>query len=83
VHSFRNAGREPVCWLETQAPQPPDQHSYRFAGDWDYLREGDRRFISSVVVVGGTSGLGLEIARYYADRGDRVVLTGRDAGRGQ
>ena len=39
VHSFRNAGREPVRWLETQAPQPPARHSYRFAGDWDYLRE--------------------------------------------
>jgi quercetin dioxygenase-like cupin family protein len=38
VHSFRNAGREPVRWLETQAPQPPARHSYRFAGDWDYLR---------------------------------------------
>jgi len=22
----------------TQAPQPPARHSYRFAGDWDYLR---------------------------------------------
>jgi mannose-6-phosphate isomerase-like protein (cupin superfamily) len=39
VHSFRNAGREPVRWLETQAPQPPARYSYRFAGDWDYLRE--------------------------------------------
>jgi mannose-6-phosphate isomerase-like protein (cupin superfamily) len=38
VHSFRNAGRGPVRWLETQAPQPPARHSYRFAGDWDYLR---------------------------------------------
>ena len=37
--------------------------------------------MSSVLVVGGTSGLGLEIARHYADQGDRVVLTGRDAGR--
>jgi quercetin dioxygenase-like cupin family protein len=38
VHSFQNAGVEPVRWLETQAPQPPARHSYRFAGDWDYLR---------------------------------------------
>jgi NAD(P)-dependent dehydrogenase (short-subunit alcohol dehydrogenase family) len=37
--------------------------------------------MSSVVVVGGTSGLGLEIARYYAAHGDRVTLTGRDAER--
>jgi mannose-6-phosphate isomerase-like protein (cupin superfamily) len=38
VHSFRNAGHGPVRWLETQAPQPPARHSYRFAGEWDYLR---------------------------------------------
>ena len=31
-----------------------------------------------VVVVGGTSGLGLEIARHYAGRGRDVVVTGRD-----
>jgi NAD(P)-dependent dehydrogenase (short-subunit alcohol dehydrogenase family) len=35
----------------------------------------------SVVVVGGTSGLGLEVARHYAARGREVVLTGRDQGR--
>jgi NAD(P)-dependent dehydrogenase (short-subunit alcohol dehydrogenase family) len=33
----------------------------------------------SVVVIGGTRGLGLEIARHYADRGREVVLSGRDA----
>jgi NAD(P)-dependent dehydrogenase (short-subunit alcohol dehydrogenase family) len=37
--------------------------------------------MSSFVIVGGTSGLGLEIARYYASGGHRVTLTGRDAGR--
>jgi NAD(P)-dependent dehydrogenase (short-subunit alcohol dehydrogenase family) len=31
-----------------------------------------------VVVVGGTSGLGLEVARHYAGRGREVVLSGRD-----
>ena len=31
-------GTGPVRWLETQAPQPPSRHSYRFARDWDYLR---------------------------------------------
>jgi NAD(P)-dependent dehydrogenase (short-subunit alcohol dehydrogenase family) len=35
----------------------------------------------SVVVVGGTSGLGLEVARHYADQGREVVLSGRDAER--
>jgi quercetin dioxygenase-like cupin family protein len=38
VHGFRNAGTGPVRWLETQAPQPPGRHSYRFVRDWDYLR---------------------------------------------
>jgi quercetin dioxygenase-like cupin family protein len=39
VHGFRNPADRPVRWLETQAPQPPRRHSYRFARDWDYLRE--------------------------------------------
>jgi quercetin dioxygenase-like cupin family protein len=39
VHSFKNPGPGVVRWLETQAPQPPSRHSYRFARDWDYLRE--------------------------------------------
>ena len=33
------------------------------------------------VVIGGTAGIGLEVARHRAARGDEVVLTGRDAGR--
>ena len=37
----------------------------------------------SVVVVGGTSGLGREVARHYADRGHPVVLTGRDRRRAE
>lgn len=32
----------------------------------------------SVVVVGGTRAIGKEIARHYTERGDHVVLTGRD-----
>ena len=32
----------------------------------------------SVVIVGGTRGLGLELARFYAERGRDVVITGRD-----
>jgi mannose-6-phosphate isomerase-like protein (cupin superfamily) len=38
VHGFRNTGTGPLRWLETQAPQPPGRHSYRFARDWDYLK---------------------------------------------
>jgi NAD(P)-dependent dehydrogenase (short-subunit alcohol dehydrogenase family) len=37
--------------------------------------------MSTVLIVGGTSGLGLQIARYFAEAGDRVILTGRDADR--
>ena len=33
----------------------------------------------SVVIVGGTRGLGLELARFYAGRGRNVVITGRDS----
>jgi NAD(P)-dependent dehydrogenase (short-subunit alcohol dehydrogenase family) len=31
----------------------------------------------AVVIVGGTRGIGLEIVRHFADRGDHVILTGR------
>ncbi|HET9312210.1 MAG TPA: cupin domain-containing protein [Actinomycetota bacterium] len=37
VHEFRNIGDGRVRWLETQAPQPPPRHSYRFTRDWSYL----------------------------------------------
>lgn len=37
-HSFRN-GDGTVRWLETQAPPLPPRHGYRFARDWDYLRQ--------------------------------------------
>lgn len=37
LHEFRNVGEGIVRWLETQAPQPPPRHSYRFARDWVYL----------------------------------------------
>ncbi len=39
VHSFSNPGPGIVRWLETQAPQPPARHSYRFARDWIYLQD--------------------------------------------
>lgn len=38
VHGFTNTGDQPVRWLETQAPQPPRRHAYRFLRDWDHLR---------------------------------------------
>jgi quercetin dioxygenase-like cupin family protein len=38
VHGFSNPADRPVRWLETQAPQPPARHSYRFTRDWEYLQ---------------------------------------------
>ena len=38
VHGFSNPADRPVRWLETQAPQPPTRHSYRFTRDWEYLQ---------------------------------------------
>jgi NAD(P)-dependent dehydrogenase (short-subunit alcohol dehydrogenase family) len=37
--------------------------------------------MGSVVVIGGTSGLGREVASHYAAQGRDVVLSGRDIGR--
>jgi NAD(P)-dependent dehydrogenase (short-subunit alcohol dehydrogenase family) len=37
----------------------------------------------SIVVVGGTQGIGLEVARHYAERGREVVLTGRESDRAE
>ncbi|WP_432954023.1 cupin domain-containing protein [Micromonospora haikouensis] len=39
-HAFYNRTDGRTRWIETQAPQPPAQHSYRFSRDWEYL--GDR-----------------------------------------
>ncbi len=35
THGFFNKGAAPVRWLETQAPQPPTQHAFRFWQDWE------------------------------------------------
>lgn len=39
VHQFSNPTGTTVRWLETQSPQPPGRHSYRFARDWTYLTD--------------------------------------------
>lgn len=39
IHAFYNRSSARVRWLETQAPQLPSNHSYRFNRDWDYLAE--------------------------------------------
>jgi quercetin dioxygenase-like cupin family protein len=38
THGFFNTGSGRVRWVETQAPQPPAQHSYRWTGQWEYLK---------------------------------------------
>lgn len=38
VHAFEATGSE-VQWLETQSPQMPPRHAYRFVRDWQYLEE--------------------------------------------
>jgi quercetin dioxygenase-like cupin family protein len=42
VHGFYNTGSERVRWLETQAPQPPARHSYRWVRDWERYEEQQR-----------------------------------------
>ena len=35
VHSFANTGSEPVRWLETFSPQPPQENVFRFVAEWE------------------------------------------------
>jgi quercetin dioxygenase-like cupin family protein len=35
VHGFYNVGTDRVRWIETQAPQPPARHAYRWAATWE------------------------------------------------
>jgi quercetin dioxygenase-like cupin family protein len=39
VHGFYNHGTERVRWLETQAPQPPARHAYRWLPTWTKFEE--------------------------------------------
>jgi quercetin dioxygenase-like cupin family protein len=39
VHGFYNTGSERVRWIETQAPQPPARHSYRWVTPWQRFEE--------------------------------------------
>jgi len=39
AHGLANRSSAPVRWLETQAPQPPSRHQFRYRVDWDRLRE--------------------------------------------
>lgn len=63
VHGFTNAGDGPVRWLETQSPQPPSRHSYRFARDWQYL--GD--VLTSADVAGKETDMAADVAAGNGD----------------
>jgi quercetin dioxygenase-like cupin family protein len=39
IHAFFNRTSKTCRWLETQAPQPPSRHSYRFNRDWEYVAQ--------------------------------------------
>jgi len=39
VHGFYNTGSERVRWIETQAPQPPARHAYRWVRSWEKYDE--------------------------------------------
>jgi quercetin dioxygenase-like cupin family protein len=39
IHAFYNRSDQTVRWLETQSPQPPARHAYRFSRDWEYLEQ--------------------------------------------
>jgi mannose-6-phosphate isomerase-like protein (cupin superfamily) len=40
MHALTNRSSAPVRWLETQAPQPPTRHQFRYRVDWDRLVAG-------------------------------------------
>jgi quercetin dioxygenase-like cupin family protein len=37
MHELANRSDKPVLWLETQAPQPPSRHQFRYRVDWERL----------------------------------------------
>ena len=39
LHGFFNTGGGHVRWIETQAPQPPRRHSYRWPAHWERLKD--------------------------------------------
>jgi quercetin dioxygenase-like cupin family protein len=53
IHAFYNRSNGTVRWLETQSPQPPARHSYRFSRDWEYLKKklSDQRAQASPATV--------------------------------
>jgi quercetin dioxygenase-like cupin family protein len=42
THGFFNTGSGRVRWIETQAPQPPGRHAYRWVDHWKAFERGER-----------------------------------------
>jgi quercetin dioxygenase-like cupin family protein len=42
THGFFNTGTGRVRWIETQAPQPPERHSYRWVDHWRRFEQDAR-----------------------------------------
>ena len=82
VHGFYNVGTERVRWIETQAPQPPARHAYRWVDQWKRFEGADMSTDGCIVVV-GTAGIGRGWPTHYAGTGRETVLTGRDAARAE
>ena len=40
THGFFNTGNGRVRWIETQAPQPPARHAYRWTDTWKRFEDG-------------------------------------------
>ena len=73
VHGFYNTGSGRVRWIETQAPQPPARHAYRWSTSWERYGGADR--------AGGDTHeqdrSGRRRRRHAGDRaGDRPALRG-------
>jgi quercetin dioxygenase-like cupin family protein len=41
MHALTNGSNAPVRWLETQAPQPPGRHQFRYRVDWERIVAGE------------------------------------------
>jgi len=52
VHGFYNVGAERVRWIETQAPQPPVRHAYRWLAPWKRYEEAERDLAASTTRTG-------------------------------